>query len=129
MGLKEIMMAKGKSDMDPMRKNAKMDMLEELKRVMSSQIGSPLAGLKKVTVAAPDKAGMEMGLEKAKEMLGDAGSDKKSGDEMMDSSKEESAESPEEEDAEMEMPESSQDVDKMIELLLKHKEELKHLGK
>jgi hypothetical protein len=49
---------------------AKMNALKSLKDAMSQLIGSDIkGGMKKVTVAADDKAGLEKGLDKAKELL------------------------------------------------------------
>lgn len=61
-------------EMDPMYKDAKMSMLKALRDEMSGMMKDDLQGhsMKKVSVAAPDKAGLEHGLDKAKEMLGAA---------------------------------------------------------
>jgi hypothetical protein len=70
-GFKELMKAKGQKKMDPMEKEAKTGILKEISKMAGDMMGSDLKGLKKVTVAAPDKEGLEKGLEKAKELMGD----------------------------------------------------------
>ena len=69
--LQKLMSKKGGDDeMDPMVKSKKMEALQALHDEMSKMMGGDLAGLKKVTVAAPDKAGLELGLDKAKDLMG-----------------------------------------------------------
>lgn len=68
--LMEKKKAKGEG-MDDTYKSAKMGVLKDLHKHMSGMLGDDLKGLKKVTVAAPDEEGLEMGLSKAKEMLGE----------------------------------------------------------
>ena len=55
--------------LDPEYKKAKMSVLGSLHDEMKKMIGDDLHGLKKVTVASPDKEGLEEGLEKAKELV------------------------------------------------------------
>lgn len=59
---------------DDMKSSAKLKVLKHLKELASSMMGDDVKGgmdgLKKVTVAAPDKAGLQHGLEKAQEMMG-----------------------------------------------------------
>ncbi len=66
--LMEKKKAKGEG-MDDTYKSAKMGVLKDLHKHMSGLMGDDLKGLKKVTVAAPDSEGLEMGLSKAKDML------------------------------------------------------------
>lgn len=61
---------KGSKDMNPDESSAKMDVLKELKSMLSADDGEELKGLKKVTIAAPDKEGLAKGLQKAEEMVG-----------------------------------------------------------
>ena len=52
-----------------MKKDAKLCVLKELRKMASDMMGEDLKGMKKVTVAAPDKASLKAGLEKAEEMM------------------------------------------------------------
>jgi len=61
----EKMMKKGKSS----KKEGKMCALKELRDMMTGMMGSDLADLKKVTVAAKDEEGLKAGLKKAKQLL------------------------------------------------------------
>lgn len=62
---------KGKtSGLDPSYKSAKMGVLKDLHSKMGEMAGDDVRGLKKVTVAAPDKSGLKTGLQKAEELLG-----------------------------------------------------------
>jgi len=67
--LKKLMEKKKPSEMDDSYKSAKMGVLKELHKSMGGMMGEDLKGLKKVTVAAPDKSGLKLGLEKAEDML------------------------------------------------------------
>lgn len=68
MNLKDIL-SKGKKVEDGKYKDVKLGLLKELQRVMGGSMADELRGMKKVTVASPDKEGLEAGLEKAKEMV------------------------------------------------------------
>lgn len=72
--LDKLMEKKGSKEMSPMYKNAKMSMLKALRDEMSGMMRDDLQGqgMKKVEVQASDKAGLEQGLDKAKELLGAA---------------------------------------------------------
>lgn len=73
MGMLEEMLAMGKKKggkMLPAEKEAKMSVLKEISDLASGAMADDVKGLKKVTVAAPDQAGLEEGLEKAQEMVG-----------------------------------------------------------
>jgi hypothetical protein len=79
--------------LNPEQAKAKMDVLEELMGLAEEGMGDKLRGLKKVTVAAPDKEGLKEGLEKAENIL-------ESSEEMSDEDEEEASEeekSPEDE--------------------------------
>lgn len=68
--LDKLMEKKGKK-LSPVEQRAKSDVLSKLRGEASEMMGSKLDGLKKVSVAAPDKDGLEAGLSKAKELLGE----------------------------------------------------------
>lgn len=67
------MMGKKEDDSD-MKGVAKLKVLKHLKDMASQMMGDDLKGgmdgMKKVTVAAPDEAGLKEGLDKAKEVVG-----------------------------------------------------------
>lgn len=72
--MKEILKKrKPDANMDPIKKKAKMGVLKEISDMAGGAMSDDLKGLKKVTVAAPDKAGLSMGLKKAEDMLQDNG--------------------------------------------------------
>lgn len=101
MKLMEKKKAEGK-ELDPMKAKAKMDMLEALHKEMSDMMASDLHGdhkMAKAEVMAPDKEGLKMGLEKAKEAL-DKGPMEEDKEEDEESPEHEAAESPEEEKSE-----------------------------
>jgi hypothetical protein len=72
MDLKELLKKKmGKDKVKPMdekEKMAKSSVLDELLAAADEAMGGGLKDLKKVTVVAPSKEGLEDGLEKAKEL-------------------------------------------------------------
>lgn len=69
----EKLMAKKRpgKEMSDVEKEAKMGVVGDLRKMASEAMGDKLRGLKKVSVAAPDQEGLEMGLEKAKEIVGE----------------------------------------------------------
>lgn len=67
--LKKLMKHKSGKEMHPIEKEAKMKSLGELHQMAKDMLGERLHGMKKVSVMSPDKAGLEAGLSKAKEML------------------------------------------------------------
>lgn len=70
--LKELLAKKMKEQKEPMpenKKNAKMSVLQDLKKMMDDSIAGDLKGLKKVTVASDSKEGLKEGLEKAEDVL------------------------------------------------------------
>lgn len=50
-------------------KDAKMGVLKALHKEMGDMMGEDMKGMKKVTVASPSEEGLEMGLEKAQELM------------------------------------------------------------
>ena len=70
-----LMQKKDKSEMSPEEVQAKMDVLQELmdmcKEKMGQSVKSGMDEMNKVTVAAPDKESLAMGLDKAKEIAED----------------------------------------------------------
>lgn len=93
-----------------MKDVAKLKVLKHLKEMASNMMGDDvkggLDGMKKVTVAAPDTAGLKHGLDKAKDVIGQMGHDESMEDpeeEMHETSEEEHEEdmSPDEIDAEI----------------------------
>ena len=67
----EKMLEKKGKKLSPIEGKAKKDVLSGLSDEMGGKLGERLSGLKKVSVAAPSKEGLEEGLDKAKELLGD----------------------------------------------------------
>ena len=61
----------GKSDLSEPEKKAKLGVLDSLRSEAAGMMGDHLKGLKKVTVAAPSKEGLEKGLEMAKAITED----------------------------------------------------------
>jgi hypothetical protein len=132
--MKKIMDKKGGkgSKLSDTEREAKMSVLEDLRKMMEDQMGGHLDGLKKVTVASPDQHGLEKGLETAQELISHAKDSKEtemghgaeenepSHDELDESSEEEASESPEMEASEDEDDEASIDA-KLAELMAKKK--------
>lgn len=72
--MKDFKKMMGKDDeKDGMQKEAKLSVLKHLRQMASDMMGDDVKNgmMKKVTVAAPDKAGLKQGLEKAEEMMGE----------------------------------------------------------
>lgn len=105
--LKALMKKKGKEEIDPKMKDAKMKVLKEIHSMASDDMGEEIKGLKKVTVASPDQEGLEKGLDKAKELVSGA-----------EGAEEEKPESLEEEKSEMDDL-SPEEIQSMIEMLQK----------
>jgi hypothetical protein len=65
--------SKGENMKPDMKQQAKMKMLQDLKKMATGMMGEDLKGkmdgMKKVSVMANDKDGLEKGLDKAKEMM------------------------------------------------------------
>lgn len=71
---------KAKGDvLDPMEASAKSSVLKNLMSDMGDLDSAKLGKVQKVTVAAPDKKGLEEGLEKAKEVVEEQDSDSYAG--------------------------------------------------
>lgn len=113
-------------EMSAPEKKAKSSVLETLRDYASEQMGKKLGGLKKVTVASDSEEGLEKGLEKAKQILGDkeheemvedAESGPDNGEDLFSGGEEESEESDEEMDEDA--------LDRKIAELMKLKEQMK----
>ena len=135
---------KGKK-LEPNEKEAKMNVVKELSKQAGDMLGDKVKGLKKVSVAAPDKAGLEKGLDVANKIikggLPGSHSDKNPDDKMEEAEEEmgsdldhdnEEGESPEHKEAvlgeEPSMVEECQDkspeeIEKMIQELQNLKQE------
>ena len=107
--MKDLKKLMGKDEEgDGMKKDAKLSVLKELRKMASDMMGDDVKGgmMKKVTVAAPDKEGLKAGLEKAEDIIGDGGpqgeSEMAEHDEMTDWSSDLMEYSPEEIDAKIE---------------------------
>ena len=59
-------------------KDAKLAMVKELQKAMGDDMTDDVRGLKKVSVAAPDKESLAKGLDTAKELIGKPGEDNSS---------------------------------------------------
>jgi len=98
--LKKLMKSKGEKKMHPVEKEAKMASLKELHSMAKNMLGDRLHGLKKVSVMADDKEGLEEGLSKAKSLLDgklEDGGVSDTSPEMADKLAKETLETPEEE--------------------------------
>lgn len=133
------LMAKKKQEgkkLSPMEKKGKEDTLQSLIDDMMDMDSDKVKGLKKVTVASDSPKGLEKGLDKAKELIGEAPTGGLEDEEMPEASEEESMEEemPEEESSEMaseegeesEEEESPEEIEAEIEKL---KEKLAKLKK
>ena len=63
------MLGKPDKEQDSMKKESKLKALKALRKMASDMESEDIKGIRKVTVAAPDKEGLEKGLEKAKEIV------------------------------------------------------------
>jgi hypothetical protein len=111
MEMKEILGKKPKAkESDDMKKESKIKAIKEMRAAASDMMGGDIKdgieGMKKVTVAAPDKESLAEGLDKAKEMLP-----------KVEEMAEETEESPEEEASEESM--SKEEIQAKIEELTK----------
>lgn len=118
--LKELMKLaekkKGKGEMDPTYKSAKMGVLGDIKKLAEDSMKGDIEGLKKVTVASSDEEGLKEGLEKAKDMVG-----KMPGmeEQMAEHEAEMESESPEMEASEEQLSKLSPEEQAMLAKLLK----------
>jgi Ran GTPase-activating protein (RanGAP) involved in mRNA processing and transport len=108
---------------------AKSGILQDLMDDMMGMEGDKVKGLKKVTVASNSPKGLEKGLEKAKEIVGDApmaeDEEMPEGEEMAEGEEHEAEESPEmevaeEEGEEKEVEDLKAEIEKLKEKLAKH---------
>ena len=123
MKMEELLKKKKKDGMSETEKGAKTSVLSHLRDLASDAMGEKLHGLKKVTVAASDKKGLEEGLDKAKELVEKNPSDLSKAME----AGQELAEEGEEEASEMEEC-SPEEIDAKIAELLALKEKMKQQG-
>lgn len=96
--LMRLMEKKKGKELDSVEQEARLNVLDDLRKVAMDEMGERLKGLKKITVAAEDKEGLKQGLEKAEEILEN---------EEVDHEMHEAMESPEEEAMEHAMGEES----------------------
>lgn len=129
MEMKEILGKKPKAKADDeMKKESKLKAIKEMRSAASEMMGGDikdgLDSMKKVTVAAPDKEGLEKGLEKAKEMLPKM-EDMYSEEEETEEG--ESEQKPFEEEAKevLAMIDTPDEIEKMIKMLEEKKQSLK----
>lgn len=82
--LKKLMESKKGAPMDPMKKDAKMSMLQALRGEMSGMMKEDLQkpGLKKVTVASDKPEGLAKGLDTAKELISGAADEDSNSDQL-----------------------------------------------
>lgn len=75
---KKLLLEKAKNGkfLSDSEKEAKMDVIKEMKGMMKGMMGDDIRGLKKVTVASDSPEGLKEGLEKAEDVI-----DAKMGDE------------------------------------------------
>lgn len=124
--LKKIMERKGnKKPLSPVEKDAKMSVVEEMRKMAQEAMGDKLKGLKKVTVASNDPEGLEEGLDKAKDLIGEMPKEDEEGseDEMSELSPEDAHKAEEEmsmsdDDSDSDMSEDDLDakIQKLMEL-------------
>lgn len=58
-----------KKSIDPIEKEAKLNAIKGMKKMAGDMMADDVKSMKKVTVSAPDDKSLEMGLEKAKDVL------------------------------------------------------------
>ena len=98
-----------KKAINPMEKEAKLDALKAMKKAAGGVMADEFKNMQKVTVAAPDSEGLKAGLEKAEDVVDKA----------------EDMKSEEGEDSEMEIPESVEEIDALMQKLMEKKLALK----
>lgn len=67
--LKELLGAKKK--INPIEKEAKLSAIKGMRKMAGDMMADDMKSMKKVTVAAPDEKGLEAGLEKAQDLVGE----------------------------------------------------------
>lgn len=133
------MFDKKKKSMSPIEKDAKMSVIEAMRKMAEEAMGDKLKGLKKVTVASNSKEGLEEGLEKAKSILDpreenpgreemeEALSEELDGDDEMDESHDHQEKtlgySPEGSDSDEEM--SEEEINEKLQQLMRLKDKMK----
>ena len=109
--LKKKAAEQAKEPVNPMKLEAKKNVVKEIMDMLKGDMAGQMKGLKKVTVASDSEEGLEKGLNKAQQIIGSASEDEPSeeDEEGMEHEMEESPEmeasehmSPEEEIAELE---------------------------
>lgn len=107
--LKKKAAEQAKEPVNPMKLEAKKNVVKEIMDMLKGDMAGQMKGLKKVTVASDSEEGLEKGLNKAQQIIGSASEDEPSEEEDMEHEMEESPEmeasehmSPEEEIAELE---------------------------
>lgn len=111
--LKELLGQKSK--IDPMQKEAKLAAIKGMRKMAGDMMAGDMKNMKKVTVAAPDEAGLKLGLDKAKEVVGEMPED-------MESAADEMNESPKDEADEMlEQYDTPEKIDEMMKQLAEKK--------
>lgn len=102
----KLLEKKGKK-LSGVEQRAKGDVLSGLQNGPSDSLSDKLAGLKKVSVAAPSQEGLEEGLEKAKELVGEL---PENGEQDLESKPKEEC--------------SPEEIDQKIQMLMDYKNEL-----
>jgi hypothetical protein len=81
MDLTDLVKNKKPGAIDPKRRDVKMGLLKEISDMAGQSMGDDVRGIKKVSVAAPDKAGLAEGLDTAKDLIdGDSDAEDKAED-------------------------------------------------
>lgn len=101
-----------KKAINPMEKEAKLDALKAMKKAAGGVMADEFKNMNQVTVAAPDKESLKMGLEKAEDVL-----EADPGDMPPDLA--------ESEEIESELPETAEEIDKLMAKLMEKKLALK----
>lgn len=103
----KLLEKKGKK-LSGVEQRAKGDVLSGLQGEGTESMGDKLAGIKKVSVEAPNKESLEDGLDKAKELLGD--SEYPEGENDLESKRKEEC--------------TPEEIDQKIQMLMEYKNEL-----
>jgi hypothetical protein len=120
--LQKMLDKKHKKSEDPMKKEAKLNVLKDLRGAAVDSMRDNLAhGLKKVSVMSDDKEGLKEGLDKAKELLEEV-PDKSPAD--MEEAEERHEEDMEDESEEAEEPEDVDAIEAKIKALMEKKQAL-----
>lgn len=129
MGKMESLFAKKKKDgkeMSGMEKDAKMSVVHDMKKMAMDAMGDKLKGLKKVSVASNSPEGLQMGLDKAKELVTNHPNSPETDNDDSPENEEEVGETDESPEAAEEHGEMSEDeVDAELKRLMDLKEKMK----